>query len=99
MANDFIKINLDANNGEPARALYDAVKQLRLARETLTKVRAWMLHSFSGNDYNVLETRFCIPAGSGADAFQLVDGTLQVLDGTSSGYANDLLGRVGSSSS
>jgi hypothetical protein len=33
MADDFIRINPDANDGEPPRALYDAIKSLRQARE------------------------------------------------------------------
>lgn len=98
MANDFIKIDLDTSPSEQSRTLFNALKDLRQGREELLRVREWMNHSISVSDYTVLETRFGLPTGSGADAFLLVDGSLQALDGTSSGYVNDMLGRFGNNS-
>ena len=97
MSNDFIFINLDTNTGEPPRALYNAVKFLRQARDEINKVRDWGLHSISVSDYSVFETRFGIPVGKGASVFTLLDGTIQVLDGTSSGYADELMARIANS--
>lgn len=99
MANDFIRIDLDTSPSEQSRTLFNALKDLRQGREELVRVREWMNHSISLSDYTVLETRFGLPAGTGSDAFLLVDGSLQALDGTSSGYVNDMLGRFGNSAS
>lgn len=97
MSNDFVRIDLDTNQGEPPRSLYNSVKYLRQTREEVRKVRDWMLHSVSLSDYSVLETRFGLPVGTGSAIYTLVDGTLQVLDGTSSGYADELMARLGNS--
>lgn len=100
MANDFIRIDLDTNPGEPPRSLYNCVKRLREAREEVNKVRDWMLHSTSLSGSTVaMAARFGIPAGTGGAVFTLLDGTLQVMDGTSSGYMDELLARLGNSSS
>ena len=97
MANDLIVVDLDTNTGEPPRSLYNAVKFLRQARDEIKKVRDWGLHSISVSDYSVFETRFGIPVGKGAAVFTLLDGTLQVLDATSSGYADELMARIANS--
>lgn len=97
MSNDFIPLDLDTNPGEPPRALYNIAKNLRSVRDEVNKVRDWMLHSFTGTDYSALEARFGIPTGTGAAVFTLIDGTLQVLDGTSSGYCDEFLSRIGNS--
>ena len=97
MANDLIVVDLDTNTGEPPRSLYNAVKFLRQARDEIKKVRDWGLHSISVSDYSVFETRFGIPVGKGASVFTLLDGTLQGLDGTSSGYADELMARIANS--
>lgn len=98
MANDFIPYDLDTNPGEPPRSLHDALKQLRLARERVKTCRDWFLHSGSvSGSFTAASARFGLPSGTGDDVFALLDGTLQVLDGTSSGYANELMARLGNS--
>lgn len=92
MPRDFIPITLD---GEPSRLLKSAIESLRAAKRDIEKVRGWMLHHQDGSVYTDLETAFGLPAGKGDDVFVLVDGALQVLDGSVSGYAKELMDRVG----
>lgn len=92
MARDFITITSDT---EGSHLLKNSIESLRSARATIAKVRGWMIHSNDGTVWTDLETRFGIPAGTGDDVFNLINGTLQVLDGTSSGYAAELIDRVG----
>lgn len=96
MSDDFVRINVDQALGEPPRFLYTAVKGLRQARDDLQKARDWAVHSVSLSDYSVFETRFGLPVGSGAGIYTLIDGASQAMDGTTSGYINDLIGRVAS---
>lgn len=93
MARDFIAITL--GTGEAPLALKSAIESLRSARHDLEKVRGWMVHTNDGSVWSDLETKFGLPTGTGDDVFALVDGTFQVLNGTSSGYAAELIDRVG----
>lgn len=92
MAIDFISITLDGS--EAPLLLKSAIESLRVARRDLEKVRGWMIHSNDGAVWTGLETRFGLPADSGDTVFSLVDGTFQVLNGTTSGYASELIDRV-----
>lgn len=96
MAIDFIRIDLSGQSESfLAQELKYAINKLWEAREGIKKIHEWMVHSQDGVDYSQLETRFGLPTDSGSSVFTLVDGSLQAMDGTSSGYINDLLGRVG----
>lgn len=96
MAIDFIRIDLSGQSESfLAQELKYTLNKLLEARLSLEKVRAWMVHNQDGSDYTSLEAAFGIGDGLGGDVFTLVDGSLQAMDGTSSGYINDLIGRVG----
>lgn len=96
MAIDFIRIDLSGQSESfLAQELKFAINKLFEARQTLQKVHGWMVHYQDGSDFANLEEAFGIGPGLGDDVFTLVDGSLQAMDGTSSGYINDLLGRVG----
>lgn len=94
MPRTYIPISL-AGEGEGPHLLNTAIASLRQARRDIEKVRERMLYLQDGSVWTDLEAHFGLPAGGGDDVFTLVDGTLQVLDGTSSGYALELTSRVG----
>lgn len=93
MARDFITITLSEKEGP--QLLNTAIASLRQALRDIQRVQGQMVHSNDGSVWTDLESKFGIPAGLGDDVFALVNGTLQVLDGTISGYAKELMDRVG----
>lgn len=95
MANDFIAIDRNTTTAVFANDLKSAIEVLRSAQREILKIQGWMVHNFNGSDYSDLETKFGIATGLGDDVFVLIDGTKQVLDGTVSGYAKELIDRVG----
>jgi hypothetical protein len=95
VANDLIYVDNTVTTAVYANELKNAVEAVRTAREKIKKIQGWMVHSFAGSDYSTVETRFGIATGLGDDVFLLIDGSLQAMDGTSSGYINDLIARVG----
>lgn len=95
MANDLIPVDRTVSTAVFAGDLKSAIEQIRSARSALERVRDYALHSIDGTDYSGVETRFGVPTGSGGSLFTLLDGSLQALDGTSSGYVDELLARVG----
>jgi len=94
MARDFIPIDL-SSGGEAPLALKSCIESLRVARRDIERVRGWMIHNNDGTVWTDLETKFGLPVGKGDDVFILLDGTFQVLNGVSSGYAAELIDRVG----
>lgn len=94
MANDYIQIDL-SGNFEASATLWGAIRSLREARGKLERCRDWAVHSTDGSNYAAVETLFRVPAGTGAALFLLLDGSLQAMDGTSSGYVDELVSRVG----
>lgn len=95
MANDLITVDRNNTSAIFAGDLKNAIEQLRTARAAVERVRGYALHSIGGADYSALETRFGVTTGSGSSLFTLLDGSLQAMDGTSSGYIDELLSRVG----
>lgn len=94
MAVDFIPINKADPNATLALDLRNAVEQLRAARTAVLRINDWMVHLSASPDYTQLELQFGLKAGDGAKIFPLVNGSLQVMDGTTSGYIKDFLARV-----
>lgn len=92
MPRDFIPIT---TGSEASHLLKSAIESLRKARTDIEKVQGWMLHCQDGTTWTDLEEKFGLPAGKGDDVFLLIDGTLQVLNGGISGYAKELMDRVG----
>ena len=93
MAIDYIPITITGAEGP--NNLRDAIESLRKARHEIERIQGWMVHTQDGADWSALEQRFGLPPGVGGAVFTLIDGTLQVLNGASSGYAAELMGRVG----
>lgn len=89
---DYILIS--QNGQEGPRELRSAIEALRDARRAIEKIQGWMVHSQDGDDWSQLAARFSVPEGQAATLFTLIDGTLQALNGTTSGYADELLERV-----
>lgn len=95
MANDLIKIDRTDTAAIFSSDLKNAIELIRSARSSLERVRGYAVHSAADPDYSALETRFGVPTGTGSALFTLLDGSLQAMDGTSSGYIDELLSRVG----
>lgn len=93
MAIDYIQITQDGTTGP--RELAEAIELLRKARHQVEKVRGWMVHTQDGSDWSDFGARFGIPPGDASTVFTLVDGTFQVLNGSASGYADELMTRLG----
>jgi hypothetical protein len=93
VANDYITITL--GEADSPHVLLTAIESVRAALRDVSKCQGRMSHTVSATDYAALESKFGLPAGQGAGVFTLIDGTLQVLDGTASGYAKELIDRVG----
>lgn len=95
MSKDFIHIDLSTTTADGANPLKSCIEQLRSALNAVERIQGWMVHNNDGTDYTDLETKFGLPTGQGATVFTLVDGSLQVMNGTSSGYMKELIDRVG----
>lgn len=94
MTIDYITIDTVGTYEAPS-TLWAAVKGLREARSKLERCRDWAIHSNDGSNYAAVETLFKVSTGSGPSLVLLLDGSLQAMDGTSSGYINELVSRVG----
>lgn len=95
MAQDFIHIDLSTPSADGANPLKACIEQLRAALNSVERIQGWMVHSNDGAVWTDLEAKFGLPAGQGETVFTLVDGALQVMNGTSSGYMKELIDRVG----
>jgi hypothetical protein len=95
VARDFIHIDVGDSSADGANPLKACIEQLRAARGALERIQGWMVHSNDGSVWTDLETKFGLVAGNGSVVFTLIDGSLQAMDGTSSGYISELIDRVG----
>lgn len=81
MAKDYIKIDVQKNGASEASTLWQAIRELRQAYESLTRVKAKMFHNFDGADVTQLETLFGLPTGSGQTVLDLVNGSVGAMEG------------------
>lgn len=86
MAKDYIKIDVQMNGAKEAQNLVNAIGQLRMAYESLTRVKAKMFHNFDGADVANIEALYGLPTGSGQSVLDLVNGSVGAMEGT---FQND----------
>lgn len=79
MAVDFIPITLTAPQGSQLKT---AILSLIQAQAQLNSVLGLMTHMEDGVTFTKLETQFGLPAGTGQTVFNLINGTVGVMNGT-----------------
>lgn len=96
MAADFIKLNRTASTAPFVNELVSIPTDLRRLMDKLEQVREKGFRMFDGSDFNVFETLYGIPPGSGQAVFDRVNGTLLALKGEAqNANALELMNAVG----
>lgn len=84
MANDFIPITIPSGDGQSqAQLLKTFCVSLSSVYGQAVALRDKMTHMNNPPDWTVLETKFGVPSGQGQAVFDLMNGAVQAMQGTS----------------
>lgn len=82
MAGDFILVDNTKAGAAQAILLKNAISIGRQFYQQMTSIRQIMTHMNDGTDFTAIETFFGLPAGDGQLVFNLVNGSVGVIEGT-----------------
>jgi hypothetical protein len=81
MAIDFITVTVDANKTQSTQ-LKNFTALVAQVYGMAAQIRNKMTHMYNGADFTMLETEFGIPSGKGQEVFDLLNGSVNAMDGT-----------------
>lgn len=82
MANDFILVDQTKPGASQAISLKNAINLGLQFYAQMTAIRQQMTHMNDGTTFTAIETYFGLPAGDGQLIFNLVNGSVGVIEGT-----------------
>lgn len=82
MPNDFVLVDNTKTGASQAIALKNAISIGRQFYQQMTAIRQQMTHMNDGTTFTAIETYYGLPVGSGQTMFNLVNGSVGVIEGT-----------------